>query len=357
MGSSEYGGWLNESMSLYFTNYADACFKSFGDRVKHWITFNEPLSFSISGYSTGAHAPGRCSNRSICNAGNTSTEPYIVTHNVLLSHAAAVHLYRTKYQSAQNGKIGITLNCDWSQPFTNSLRDRAAAERHLEFQLSWFADPVFFGDYPQVMKDLVGTRLPAFTPDQKISLRGSHDFFALNHYTSTYASHPVSPPPTDPSWDSDQNAFLTREKDGKFIGPAADSSWLYVVPWGIRRMLNWVNDRYQDTEIYITENGVDVPKESSMPLQEALNDTFRVNFLKDYIAEVGNAIQDGVPVKGYFLWSLMDNFEWADGYSKRFGIHYVDYTNGEKRYQKNSAKWYSNFIAQFKRNARKSQKF
>jgi len=213
----------------------------------------------------------------------------------------------------------------------------------MEFQLGWYADPIFFGDYPASMKERVGNRLPNFTERQKTLLKGSYDFFALNHYTSAYAANPPSPNPNPQSWADDMSVILTRERDGKLIGPQAASDWLYVVPWGLNKMLQWVYNRYQ-TPIWITENGVDVPNENSIPLPEVLHDKFRISYFQSYIAAMVEAMKAGVEIKGYFAWSIMDNFEWADGYSKRFGLFYVDYKNGLTRYKKDSATWFSNFL-------------
>eukprot|EP00456_Euglypha_rotunda_P021862 TRINITY_DN18626_c0_g1_i2.p1 TRINITY_DN18626_c0_g1~~TRINITY_DN18626_c0_g1_i2.p1 ORF type:complete len:193 (+),score=25.57 TRINITY_DN18626_c0_g1_i2:42-581(+) len=149
-------------------------------------------------------------------------------------------------------------------------------------------------------------------------------------------------PAVSGGWDDDQGTTVTAEKDGVPIGPPADSNWLYVVPWGIRYMLNWIDKRYGHPAIYITENGVDVPNESQMTLDQALNDTFRIEFYQNYTDNVMLAYGDGVDVRAYFAWSLMDNFEWADGYNKRFGMHYVDYNNNLTRYQKQSALWFAN---------------
>jgi len=335
-------GWLDSRIVRSFELYADTTFKMFGDRVKHWITFNEPLSFTNLGYGTGTHAPGRCSDRSVCTEGNSATEPYIAAHNVLLSHAAAVAVYRNNYQQKQKGIIGITLNVDWAEPFTSSAADLAAAERHMEWQMAWYADPIFKGDYPQSMKDAIGSRLPVFTADEKKLLNGSWDYFGMNHYTSNYVID--NPTQQGQGWYEDQLMTTTATRNGKLIGPQADSSWLYVVPWGIHKMLHWVADRYGSPPIYITENGVSVPNENNMPLQDALHDQFRIDFYSQYISNVSLAISEGVDVRGYFAWSLMDNFEWADGYSVRFGLHYVDYKDNLKRYPKDSAKWYSRFI-------------
>jgi len=144
---------------------------------------------SFQGYgSDGAHAPGRCSDRSKCMYGDTATESYIVAHNILNAHAAAVELYRMKYQHEQKGCIGIVLNQDWAEPWTTSAQDIDAATRRREFQLGWFGDPLFFGHYPASMVDLVGDRLPKFTEKQRLRLMHSIDFLGINHYSTRYYS-------------------------------------------------------------------------------------------------------------------------------------------------------------------------
>jgi beta-glucosidase len=326
-----YAGWLNKSMATTFTEYARVCFDEFGDRVKHWITFNEPLTFTTLGYGGSCiHAPGKCV--------NPSRDPYIVAHHILLAHGKTVALYRN-HNHSQDGEIGITLNCDWGEPMTSSENDKKASVKYLESQLSWFADPVFFGKYPDSMLTSLGERLPTFTEDEIEMLRGSWDYFGLNHYTSNYVYHQG-----DNEW-----GVTATGTDGKMIGEQADSSWLKVVPWGFKKLLLWVAERYGNPGIYVTENGCDVPNESSMSLQDALNDTFRIDFYRGYLANMVEAMIEGVRVKGYFAWSLLDNFEWADGYTKRFGLHYVDYANGLQRYKKASAEWYKNYIVSFKK--------
>ncbi|EWM27607.1 glycosyl hydrolase family 1 [Nannochloropsis gaditana] len=342
-------GWLEASVADDFVTYAEACFLQFGDRVSNWLTFNEPLTFVNLGYGSGTHAPGRCSGCSL--GGDSATEPYIAAHNVLRAHGKAVARYRqlkAMAPSMLDGKIGITLNCDWGEPFTSSKDDEEAATRFLEFQLAWYADPVFFGTYPASMVAAVGDRLPKFTAEEAAQLKGSWDFFGLNHYTSKYVKKPDYPAPLPgmgTSWYADAHTTQTDTSiDGILIGPLGDSSWLHVVPWGFRKMLNWVAERYGNPGIYVTENGCDVPNESKMSLAEALDDKFRVDFYRGYLSNMAEAMKDGVKVKGYFAWSLLDNFEWADGYSKRFGLHYVDYSDNLKRYKKSSAKWYHDYI-------------
>ncbi|KAJ7563890.1 hypothetical protein O6H91_03G129100 [Diphasiastrum complanatum] len=132
-----FGGWISRDIVKHFVAYAEVCFAAFGDRVKNWITLNEPHQFSVNGYGTGNHAPGRCSQRSISPAGNSSTEPYLAAHHALLAHAGAVSVYRKNFQAKQGGRIGMACDCQWAEPLTSSLEDKAAAQRRLEFQLSW----------------------------------------------------------------------------------------------------------------------------------------------------------------------------------------------------------------------------
>lgn len=129
---------------LDFARYADTCFEAFGDRVKYWLTFNEPMTVCLAGYDSGAHAPGRCTNHTKCSAGNSATEPYIVAHNQLNAHAAAVEVYREKYQSTQNGKIGITLNTDFAYPISDSQADSDAAQRCPYIQNGWLCSVALF---------------------------------------------------------------------------------------------------------------------------------------------------------------------------------------------------------------------
>lgn len=344
---TEVGGWLNPDMEEYFKAYANVCFKSFGDRVQHWLTFNEPISVARGGYMYGTNAPGRCSDRTKCTEGNSSTEPYIVSHNMLNAHAAAVELYRSNYQSKQAGVIGITLNSDFAYPLTtDSVEDQKACQRNLEFQTAWYADPVYFGDYPASMKELVGDRLPSFTDEQKQRLKGSQDFYGLNHYTSKYVSNMENPPSQTDStgWDQDQHTVVSAtDLNGDLIGPQAASEWLNVVPKGIEDLLYWLNDRYHPSAIYITENGVDVPGEAEMTKNDALNDQFRIDYYSSYLDHALAARKNGVPLVGYFAWSLMDNFEWADGYDYRFGLVHVEFDGELERTPKNSAEWYSNY--------------
>ncbi|CAI0418188.1 unnamed protein product, partial [Linum tenue] len=172
-----------------FRDYADVCFKAFGDRIKYWVTINEPRTLILGGYDVGDMAPGHCTSLSnwTCDAGNSSTEPYIVAHNQLLAHAAAVQLYRQKYQATQKGIIGISMNADWIIPYSSSKGDIQAAKRALDFTFGWFMDPIYKGDYPENMKRYVGDRMPRFSKQESTLLKGSYDFLGINYYTTQYA--------------------------------------------------------------------------------------------------------------------------------------------------------------------------
>ncbi|BBN10650.1 beta-glucosidase [Marchantia polymorpha subsp. ruderalis] len=337
------GGWTSPEIVSHFTYYAQICFASFGDRVKNWITFNEPTQFCFNGYGNGVHAPGRTSDRTLSAVGDSATEPYLAAHNVLLSHAATVELYRSNYQEKQGGTIGFTIDCEWAEPLSDSQEDKKAQERRLAFQLGWWLDPIFFGDYPAQMRENIGDRLPTFTEAQKLLLRDSLDFIGLNHYTSRWVtSNPLPEDPSQSNYWVDQGIQTTIEKDGVQIGQRAQSFWLYVVPWGLQKLIEHVWEKYK-APIYICENGMDGPNNETIPLEQYLNDTERVDFYNDYLRSVQGAIQNGADVRTYFAWSLMDNFEWAVGFTSRFGLYHVDFET-LKRTPKNSAKWFSKFL-------------
>ncbi|KAJ4971987.1 hypothetical protein NE237_005086 [Protea cynaroides] len=341
----EYGGFLSPHIIDDFREYAELCFKEFGDRVKQWITLNEPWSFSYAAYNMGIHAPGRCSKwMGNCRSGNSATEPYLVAHHQLLAHAAAVKAYKDKYQASQKGKIGITLVSNWMVPFSKDISNDAAAQRALDFMFGWFMEPLTYGDYPQSMKFLVRNRLPKFSMKQSKMVKGSFDFLGLNYYTSNYAASVAFSNAVNMSYSTDSRAQLSTVRNGLSIGPRAASDWLFVYPQGIWELLRYTKRKYNNPEIFITENGISEFNNSTQTLEEALTDNMRIDYYYHHLLFVNKAIKDGVNVKGYFAWSLLDNFEWADGYTVRFGIYYVDYKNGLKRYPKQSAIWFKRFL-------------
>uniref|UniRef100_A0A7N2LCS9 Beta-glucosidase n=1 Tax=Quercus lobata TaxID=97700 RepID=A0A7N2LCS9_QUELO len=193
--------------------------KEFGDRVKLWTTFNEPNTFSSEGYASGTIAPGRCSNYvGNCTFGNSGIEPYMAAHHILLSHATAVKLYREKYQASQMGEIGITVSTFWMVPKYQTIASSKATSRALDFAFGWFAHPVTYGDYPKLMRALVGARLPNLTVIQSKMVKGSLDLLGVNYYTARYADDSTSSSSVSLSYTTDSHVNLTNEKDGIPIG-------------------------------------------------------------------------------------------------------------------------------------------
>ncbi|XP_030547473.1 beta-glucosidase 17-like [Rhodamnia argentea] len=342
----EYGGFLSLNIVEDYIGYVNFCFREYGDRVKHWTTINEPNYFTIFGYATGSYAPGRCSIYiNNYTTGNSATEPYIVGHHLLLSHAAAVQLYRNKYQAAQNGKIGMVIASFWMTPKYSTNISRKAASRALDFQFGWFAHPITYGDYPQSMRRYVGEQLPKFTKAQSEALKGSHDYIGVNYYTARYVDESTSPFTTlNLSYTTDCHCNLTAEKDGIPIGQPTAVSWLYIYPRGIRDLMRYVKKKYEDPTIYLTENGMADANNKSLPIEDALMDRLRTSYFQLHLSNLSKAIEEGVNVRGYFAWGFLDDFEWAEGYTTRYGLTFVDYGNGLKRYLKHSACWFKSFL-------------
>ncbi|CAN6994890.1 unnamed protein product [Brassica rapa subsp. trilocularis] len=325
-----------------FRDYADICFKNFGDRVKHWMTLNEPLTVVQQGYVAGGMAPGRCSNftNPSCTGGDGATEPYIVGHNLLLAHGAAVKVYREKYKASQKGQVGIALSTGWYLPYTESAADRLAAARIMAFTFDYFLEPLVTGKYPvDMVNNVKGGRLPTFTAQQSKMLKGSSDFIGINYYSSAYAKD--VPCPTEyVTLFSDPCASVTGEREGVPIGPKAGSDWLLIYPKGIRDLILYAKYKFKDPVIYITENGRDEIDTG----KRFLKDGDRIDFYARHLEMVKDAISIGANMKGFFAWSLLDNFEWAAGYTARFGMVYVDFKDGCKRYPKKSADWFKKFL-------------
>lgn len=299
-------GWMARETSTYFARYAKACFDAFGDRVHHWITFNESWCSAVLGYGLGVFPPAR----------KDRDAPYRAAHNLLMAHALAAREFR---DGGYSGAIGLANNCDWREPLTDSPADRAAAERAVQFFYGWFTDPVVFGEYPEEMRAKLGKRLPEFTAEERELIKGSADFLGLNHYTTLYAS--AEKPERGNDIGPNGNGGMIEDQD---VFLSVDPEWVRndmqwnIVPWGFRRMLNWIGRRYPGLPIYVTENGCSCVEPD---LASAENDTMRSDFLKDYTAAMLAARdEDGVNVRGYFCWTLMDNFEWTSGYSKHFGL-------------------------------------
>ncbi|XP_041939276.1 lactase-phlorizin hydrolase-like [Alosa sapidissima] len=334
------GGWDNANMTDIFNDFCDFCFSTFGDRVKFWITFNQPYTIAWFGYGLGLYPP---------NSKDPGNAPYRIARNLLNAHAKAYHTYDDNYRLTQGGLVSISLNADWVEPKDpNDPRQVTAADRALQFQLGWFAHPIFKnGDYPDAMKWQVGnkselqglpqSRLLTFTDQEKAYIQGTADVFCINSYTTKVVRY-VTTALTPASYDTDQDIGMEDEPNS----PTTPIVGQRAVSWGLRRLLNWIKEEYGDPDIYITENGM-----ASLP-GITVDDTDRVFFFKMHIDEALKAQNlDGVKVKGYTLYSLMDQFEWLSGYDLGFGLHHVSFTNPLRpRTPKRSAHHYHKIITE-----------
>jgi beta-galactosidase len=327
---STHGGWIGDgSIADEFAAYARLCFEQFGDRVKWWITLNEPWCSAFLGYAVGEHAPGKTDAPGV--------DPYLAAHNLLRSHGKAVRIYREEFAARQRGKIGITLNSNWGEPVDASDNAKAAAKRFLDFNLGWFADPIYKGDYPASMREAAGDRLPVLTNEEKAELLGSSDFFGLNHYSTHTIVGLAAPSRAPPSVHTDLGII---QRDDPSLSKT-DMGWA-VAPFGFRKLLAHIQREYRPAGgIIVTENGLAAYEPT---LEAAVADHTRIPFYYHYVREMHKAVvEDGADVRGYFLWSLMDNFEWSFGYEKRFGLYYVNYTTLE-RMAKPAATWYAEVV-------------
>ncbi|KAG6547986.1 hypothetical protein Mapa_010808 [Marchantia paleacea] len=336
----KYGGWQNEQIIKDFAAYAETCFKLFGDRVKHWITVNEPTvdtSLNSGCVSTADYN---------CTESNNQQRRYISGHNILLAHATSVAIFREKYQASTGGIIGISLDIQWFEPLTNSTADIKAAATALAFRGGWFMDPLFNGDYPQEIKDEMKYALPVLTEEQKKLVKGAVDFVGVNYYTTQYiSSKPLLGYSNEPEFPVTfpSSVYVGKTKNGVAIGPEG-ASGLSIVPWGLEKLLVKLKELYGNPIFYITETGVSELRNTNNTLAENLNDEIRVQYFQDHYTYALKAIKSGVQLRGIFVWSLMDNFEWIWGYQYKFGIHYVDFNDDQKRYPKASALWFKQFL-------------
>ncbi|XP_066394564.1 beta-glucosidase 29-like [Miscanthus floridulus] len=342
----KYGGFLSENIIKDYVDFAEVCFKEFGDRVKVWTTFNEPWTYASMGYGTGAHAPGRCSPfvSKSCTPGDSGREPYVVTHHILLAHAEAVALYNARYKPAQRGQIGITAVSHWFVPASNSSADARAVQRSLDFMYGWFLDPIVHGEYPGTMLGYLGDRLPRFTAEQAKLIKDSYDFIGVNYYTAYFTSAKPAPNGLEQSYDGDIRANTSGFRDGVPIGKPEFVPIFFEYPQGLRELLLYTSRRYNNPVLYVTENGIAEENNKTIPLEVALKDGHRIRFHSQHLQFVNHAIKNGVNVKGYFTWTFMDCFEWGDGYLDRFGLIFIDRLNGLKRYRKQSTYWIQNFL-------------
>ena len=310
----DLGGWPNRDIVDAFGEYTEIVAGRLGDRVERWITLNEPRVSTWEGYGNGRHAPGRTS----------AADALATSHHLLLAHGRAVEILRRVVPAA---KVGITLDLHPVYPASESDADRAAATRMDGLENRWFLDPIFRSEYPADVLESLDGSAPTILDGDLESISAPIDFLGVNNYSRQVVS-------AGPGGNG-QNA--ARDPDSAYT----DMGW-EVYPEGLHDVLIRLRDEYAVPSIYITENGAAFADVRSH--DGAVRDPEREAFLEAYIGAVGRAVAAGVPVHGYFVWSLLDNFEWGWGYGKRFGIVYVDYPTLE-RVPKGSFEWYRDLIA------------
>jgi beta-glucosidase len=310
------GGWANRETADFFAQYAEIVYKTLGDRVPLWITHNEPFCAGILGYEYGVHAPGLRDRSTALRA----------VHHILLSHGKAVQAYRALGLKAP---IGITLDSWTAYPASDSEADRAAAHLFEGTRTRWFFDPVLKGRYPDDVWSLyarLGADLNFVREGDLQTIAEPIEFYGLNWYSRNVVKAESGRP----------EGFTT-------LPPSAavtDLGW-EIVPHALTDLLVRLKHYYGDIPVYITENGC-AYHDGPGPDGE-VRDARRVAYFQDHIAAVGEALARGVDVRGYYAWSLLDNFEWHDGYTQRFGLVWVDYAT-QARIPKESARFYSRII-------------
>ncbi|HVN75528.1 MAG TPA: GH1 family beta-glucosidase [Thermoanaerobaculaceae bacterium] len=308
------GGWLNRDVAGWFAEYAEVLYRALDDRVAWWATLNEPWVVSDGGYLHGTLAPGHAS----------VFEAPIASHNLLRAHGAAVAAYRSM---GRHG-IGVVVNLEPKHPASRDDADIEATARADAYMNRQFLDPIFLGSYSDELPRMYGEAWPAFPPADLDAIRVPIDFLGINYYSrGVMRDDPSGLPP---------RAARVRQ-------PASlhtEMEW-EVYPPGLDETLSWVKKRYGGVPLYVTENGAafaDPPAQGG-----AVHDPLRVTYLRDHLRAAHAAISAGVDLRGYFVWSLLDNFEWNHGTSKRFGIVHVDFAT-QRRTPKDSARFYAEIV-------------
>lgn len=309
------GGWLNRDITDWFAEYASVAVNALGDRVPTWVTLNEPWVVTDGGYLHGALAPGH----------SNLYETPIASHNLLRAHGSGMQALR----AGGARQAGLVVNIEPKYPASDSAEDVAATQRADAYMNRQYLDPVFLGSYPDEMREIFGDAWPEHSAEDFTLIRQPLDFLGINYYTRGVARHDADAWPV--------NASNVRQAGATYT----ETGW-EVHPASLTRMLLWVTERYGRLPLYITENGAAFP---DPPTAEAdvLDDPLRVDYYRTHLRAAHDAIQQGVNLRGYCAWSLLDNFEWSLGYSKRFGIVHVDYET-QRRTPKASARFYADVI-------------
>ena len=309
------GGWLNPDIASWFADYACVAFDALGDRVPMWATLNEPWVVADAGYLYGVHAPGH----------RNLYEAPVAAHHLLCAHGAAVQAYRAR----GGGRIGIVINLEPKDPASDRPEDVAATERADAYMNRQYLDPLFLGSYPVELSEMFGPAWPDHPARDFDRIRQPIDFLGINYYTRGVMRH-------------DASEWPMRASRVRVEGAAYTETGWEVHAQSFSRALRWVKERYGGVPLYVTENGAafaDPPR----PHDGRVEDPQRMLYLRDHLLAAGAALQAGVDLRGYFAWSLLDNYEWSAGYSKRFGLVHVDYDT-QQRTPKSSASYYRAII-------------
>ena len=309
------GGWLNRDCAAWFAEYAAIAFDAFDGRVKKWVTINEPWVVSNEGYLRGTIAPGH----------RNRFEAPIASHNLMRAHGAAVKAYR----DGGRHEIGLCVNIEPKYPTSDRPEDIAAARRDTAYMNEQYLDPALLGSYPPELAEIFGDAWPDWPAEDFELTRQPVDFIGVNYYTRAVIRH-------------DETQWLLKAAPVKQPDATYTETNWEVFPQGLTDTLTWVKARYGDVPIYITENGAAFPDPSKAE-GGRVHDPLRVTYFHSHLKAVQSAIAQGVDVRGYLAWSLMDNLEWSLGFAKRFGIVHVDFDTLE-RTPKDSALYYSRVI-------------
>ncbi len=310
------GGWVNRETTKFFADYAQIMFSALGDRVDLWATHNEPRVVSFIGYGLGNMAPGIAD----------FSKSYQVAHHLLLAHGMAVQNFR---DSGSKGKIGIVIDSEHSFPASFQEQDLKAWQRYYEQDTGIFSDALFLGQYPPMLMDWIGEMQPKVEEKDMEIISTPIDFLGINYYRGMEVSY-------------HQTGGYIKCKTRPVTMPMwgfTEMGW-GVHPNGLRMVLQNIKDRYGDIPLIISESGC-ATKETVTPSE--VDDQERIDYLRMHLREAWKAIQSGINLQGYFVWSFMDNFEWAQGYRPRFGLVNVNYDSLE-RTPKKSFYWYQNII-------------
>ena len=313
----DLGGWPNRDCVDWFAEYARVVFERLGDRVRRWITQNEPRVAAFLGYGSGFHAPGVCD----------YTQAYQALHHLLLAHGRAVQHFR---DGAYPGEIGIVNDLARFIPASNREEDGAACRRAYEQDIAQLLDPIFKKRYPEALHNWIGPQRPWIEAGDFGVIAQPIDFLGINYYKTHEVSFCVGEAPLN-----------ARYRPVSAPGWGLTEMGWGVNPPGLTAVLLDVKEKYGNPPVYVTENGCAFPDQPDD--KGFVADWARVEFLRGHLRAVHDAIQAGVDVRGYLVWSLLDNFEWAMGYGPRFGIVRVDYDTME-RVPKQSAHWYRDVI-------------